>query len=72
MRALTPVPASPADTADAAAVSSAFPDWRDLVVALRGHGYVADDELAVVAHLATVLRRPLLLEGPAGDRKSVV
>ena len=32
--------------------------------------YIADDEFAVVVHLATALGRPLLLEGPAGVGKT--
>jgi MoxR-like ATPase len=38
--------------------------------ALREQDYIADDEFAVVVHLATALGRPLLLEGPAGVGKT--
>ncbi|MDJ0392510.1 MoxR family ATPase [Rhodococcus sp. G-MC3] len=37
---------------------------------LRETGYIADDDLAVVVHLAIALDRPLLLEGPAGVGKT--
>lgn len=38
--------------------------------ALREQHYIADTDLATVVHLATVLDRPLLLEGPAGVGKT--
>lgn len=41
---------------------TAFADSAALKDALRRHDYIADDEFAVVVHLATVLDRPLLLE----------
>lgn len=47
-----------------------FADGAELKDALRRHDYIADDEFAVVVHLATVLDRPLLLEGPAGVGKT--
>ncbi|MBK8169753.1 MAG: MoxR family ATPase [Sandaracinaceae bacterium] len=37
---------------------------------LRDAGYIADREIAVVAHLAGALGKPLLLEGPAGVGKT--
>lgn len=37
---------------------------------LRETGYIADDDLTVVVHLAIALDRPLLLEGPAGVGKT--
>ena len=45
-------------------------DVEFLEAALRGTGYIIDTELATVVHLATVLDRPLLLEGPAGVGKT--
>ncbi|NKY20121.1 MadB family AAA-type ATPase [Tsukamurella spumae] len=47
-----------------------FADGAALRDALRGSDYIADDDLATVVHLATVLDRPLLLEGPAGVGKT--
>ena len=41
-----------------------------LSAALAEQGYLLPDDLAVVVHLATVLDRPLLLEGPAGVGKT--
>ncbi|WP_072814020.1 MadB family AAA-type ATPase [Rhodococcus zopfii] len=49
---------------------TSFADSAELKDALRRHDYIADDEFAVVVHLATVLDRPLLLEGPAGVGKT--
>ena len=42
----------------------------ELADALAQQGYVIDDDLATVVHLATALDRPLLLEGPAGVGKT--
>ncbi|WLP92075.1 MoxR family ATPase [Gordonia sp. NB41Y] len=47
-----------------------FDTVDDLTEALRGQGYLIADDLAVVVHLATLLDRPLLLEGPAGVGKT--
>lgn len=47
-----------------------FADGAALRDALREGDYIADDDLATVVHLATVLDRPLLLEGPAGVGKT--
>ncbi|MCF8611882.1 MoxR family ATPase [Gordonia sp. HY285] len=47
-----------------------FDTSADLASALASEGYLIDDDLAVVVHLATVLDRPLLLEGPAGVGKT--
>ena len=44
----------------------------DLQQGLAREGYVADDRLAMALHLAQVLGRPLLLEGPAGVGKTEV
>ncbi|MEO1471239.1 MAG: MoxR family ATPase [Pseudomonadota bacterium] len=46
--------------------------WTDLQTALGREGYVASDDLAVAAHLAIMLGRPLLLEGAAGVGKTEV
>jgi len=40
------------------------------MAALDAAGYIADRELAVVAHLAGALGKPLMLEGPAGVGKT--
>jgi MoxR-like ATPase len=40
--------------------------------ALAGQGYLADRQLAMAVHLATVLEQPLLLEGEAGVGKTEV
>jgi len=50
--------------------TTAFAAVDDLSDALAGQGYLIDAELAVVVHLATLLDRPLLLEGPAGVGKT--
>ncbi|EGD56707.1 MadB family AAA-type ATPase [Gordonia neofelifaecis] len=47
-----------------------FETADQLTEALAGEGYLVDSELAVVVHLATLLDRPLLLEGPAGVGKT--
>lgn len=47
-----------------------FETVDDLAGGLENQGYLIDDELAVVVHLATLLDRPLLLEGPAGVGKT--
>lgn len=47
-----------------------FSTVDDLVDGLENQGYLIDDDLAVVVHLATMLDRPLLLEGPAGVGKT--
>lgn len=44
----------------------------DIQKGLARSGYVADDRLAMAIHLAQVLGRPLLLEGPAGVGKTEV
>lgn len=44
----------------------------DIQQGLARAGYVADDRLAMALHLAQVLGRPLLLEGPAGVGKTEV
>ncbi|OPX16565.1 MoxR family ATPase [Gordonia sp. i37] len=62
------------DTVEELAVDSveelAFDTVDDLIRGLDEQGYVIDSDLAVVVHLATLLDRPLLLEGPAGVGKT--
>ncbi|MBL0888295.1 AAA family ATPase [Myceligenerans indicum] len=43
-----------------------------LAAALREAGYLADEELATVAHLARAMERPLLLEGEPGTGKTAL
>ena len=50
--------------------ASTFATPADLAAALADQGYLVSDDLAVVLHLATLLERPLLLEGPAGVGKT--
>ncbi|WP_181311243.1 AAA family ATPase [Nocardioides campestrisoli] len=45
---------------------------RELESALRRTGYVCDESLAVVVHLARVMHRPLLLEGEPGTGKTAL
>ncbi|MCF8570644.1 MoxR family ATPase [Gordonia sp. HY002] len=47
-----------------------FETSADLARALESEGYLIDDDLATVVHLATILDRPLLLEGSAGVGKT--
>lgn len=47
-----------------------FATTAELTHALADQGYLIADDLAVVVHLATLLDRPLLLEGPAGVGKT--
>ncbi len=54
----------------ASAPARAFAAPGHLAAALADQGYLVADELAVVLHLATLLDRPLLLEGPAGVGKT--
>ncbi len=62
------------DTVEELAVDSveelAVDTVDDLIRGLDEQGYVIDSDLAVVVHLATLLDRPLLLEGPAGVGKT--
>jgi len=46
--------------------------WTDLKTALAQTGYIASDDLAMAAHLAVRLGRPLLLEGAAGVGKTEI
>ncbi|PYE12654.1 MoxR-like ATPase [Williamsia limnetica] len=59
-----------ADVNQTGSQAEAFESPGALADALRGEGYVIDRDLSVVVHLATVLGRPLLLEGPAGVGKT--
>lgn len=47
-----------------------FASAEELTAALGEQGYLIGPELAIVVHLATLLDRPLLLEGPAGVGKT--
>ncbi len=73
--AMTTAPATSA-TATASTSTSTSPTAVDfetvdhLVSALAEQGYLIEPDLAVVVHLATLLDRPLLLEGPAGVGKT--
>ena len=44
-----------------------IPDVRER---LEGAGYLADDSIATIVHLADRLGKPLLVEGPAGVGKT--
>jgi MoxR-like ATPase len=46
---------------------SGIPDVRER---LQGAGYLADDSIATIVHLADRLGKPLLVEGPAGVGKT--
>ncbi|AUH69456.1 MadB family AAA-type ATPase [Gordonia sp. LUNF6] len=61
-----PVPAEPRDGEPIAQ----FETVDDLTASLEAQGYLIEPDLAVVLHLATLLDRPLLLEGPAGVGKT--
>src|SRR5699024_6970027 len=49
-----------------------FGSAAELQAALREVGYLADDGVSTVAHLATAMQRPLLLEGEPGTGKTVL
>ncbi|MGB3301266.1 MAG: MoxR family ATPase [Gordonia sp. (in: high G+C Gram-positive bacteria)] len=61
---------SDADTIQHSPETLSFETASDLADALSGQDYLIDPDLAVVVHLATLLDRPLLLEGPAGVGKT--
>ena len=44
----------------------------DVLADLRGVGYLADRAAATVVHLSGVLRKPVLVEGPAGTGKTAL
>jgi MoxR-like ATPase len=44
----------------------------DVLADLRGVGYLADRAAATVVHLAGVLQKPVLIEGPAGTGKTAL
>ncbi len=48
----------------------AFADVADVRERLRGTGYLADEAIATTVFLADRLRKPLLVEGPAGVGKT--
>lgn len=56
--------------AESSPFSHGFDTVEELIGSLDAQGYLIDDDLAVVVHLATLLDRPLLLEGPAGVGKT--
>ena len=39
---------------------------------LADHGYIADADISMSLHLARSLRKPLLVEGPAGVGKTEI
>jgi len=45
---------------------------KDLVAALRQHGYVGDEEIATALFLADELNKPILIEGEAGVGKTEI
>ncbi|MEA2499542.1 MAG: hypothetical protein QOH26_1947, partial [Actinomycetota bacterium] len=47
-----------------------FAGIDEVTAALEGAGYLADQQIATVVYLATVLGKPLLVEGPAGVGKT--
>jgi len=47
-----------------------FNSPQELKQALNQQDYIADDDLATVAYLSSVLQKPLLVEGPAGVGKT--
>jgi MoxR-like ATPase len=47
-----------------------FIDPTQVMAALRGQGYLADERIAQVVFLATRLPKPVLVEGPAGVGKT--
>jgi MoxR-like ATPase len=47
-----------------------FPSLEQLDRSLRGTGYIADSIITTTVYLAARLRKPLLLEGPAGSGKT--
>ncbi|WP_238423205.1 MoxR family ATPase [Gordonia sp. 'Campus'] len=63
---MTDICAPPAPSEDIAHFGSV----EELTEALGSQGYLIGPDLAVVVHLATLLDRPLLLEGPAGVGKT--
>jgi len=48
------------------------PEIRQLIDAMVGHGYVADESIATAVFLARELGRPLLVEGDAGVGKTEI
>ena len=47
-----------------------FSSLEEVMVGLRGAGYIADAVAATTVYLAAELHKPLLLEGPAGSGKT--
>ncbi len=61
-----------ADGARAGLVGPDVAGPEDVRLALRAHGYLADEGLATVVFLSLALHRPLLLEGEAGVGKTEI
>jgi MoxR-like ATPase len=57
-------------TSPAPATGAAFASVEDAARRLGGAGYLADEDTAVAAYVATHLGKPLLVEGPAGVGKT--
>jgi MoxR-like ATPase len=51
-------------------VTEVFQSLEDTQAKLAGSGYLADESIALVAHLAIALGKPILVEGPAGVGKT--
>jgi MoxR-like ATPase len=51
-------------------VTETFQSLEDSRAKLADSGYLADDSIALVAHLAIALGKPILVEGPAGVGKT--
>lgn len=62
--------ATPATATTEATPTGEFATVEALTAALADQGYLIQDDLGVVLYLATLLDRPLLLEGPAGVGKT--
>ena len=46
--------------------------YQQIVEALRGHGYIADTDIAATVFLAEQLNKPILIEGEAGVGKTEI
>jgi hypothetical protein len=49
-----------------------FSSLQELEERLRGGGYIADSIATTTVYLAAKLHKPLLLEGPRGQRKDLI
>ncbi len=45
---------------------------QEITKSLRQHGYVADDAISMSIHLSQLLKKPILIEGPAGVGKTAI